>query len=125
MVHMCLRLLEWSTSTAGLLAQAPGHSWGVFGAQRLWGARTVKLCAVLRGGEIEQKRQVMPYSRLAGFCGQQFPLEEVLELPASKPGADNILRTTAFASLQDSKTVAGKLMVKGEVTLKIFVHFRP
>ena len=30
-----------------------------------------------------------------------------------------ILRTTAFASLQDSKTVAGKLMVKGEVTLKI------
>ena len=73
----------------------------------------------IEGEEIEQKRQVMPYSRLAGFCGQQFPLEEVLELPASKPGADNILRTTAFASLQDSKTVAGKLMVKGEVTLKI------
>ena len=73
----------------------------------------------IEGDEIEQKRQTMPYSRLAGFCGQQFPLEEVLELPASKPGADNILRATAFASLQDSKAVAGKLMVKGEVTLKI------
>ncbi|MFR2562895.1 MAG: DUF3794 domain-containing protein [Anaeromassilibacillus sp.] len=72
----------------------------------------------IEGDEIEQKRQTMPYSRLAGFCGQQFPLEEVLELPASKPGADNILRATAFASLgQQSR--GRKLMVKGEVTLKI------
>ena len=73
----------------------------------------------IEGEGIEQRQKAMPYSRLAGFCGQQFPLEEVLELPSSKPGADNIMRATAYASLQDSKAVAGKLMVKGEVTLKL------
>lgn len=76
------------------------------------------VCGV-EGEGIEQRTRSMPYSRLAGFCGQQFPLEEVLELPASKPGADNILRATAYAVLQDSKAVAGKLMVKGEMTLKL------
>lgn len=69
--------------------------------------------------EVEQQKRSMPYSRIAGFCGQQFSVEETLELPSSKPGAENILRSTAYVNLQDSKLVANKLMVKGEVNLKI------
>lgn len=68
--------------------------------------------------DIEQRKKTIPVNKLVGVSQQQFGVDEILELGAGKPPADNILRTDAFAVLQDFKVAAGKLMTKGEICLK-------
>ncbi len=70
------------------------------------------------GSDVEQQKKTMKVNNLAGFCQQQFSVDEILELGDGKPSADSILRTDAFAVLQDFKVSAGKLMIKGEVCVK-------
>ncbi|MVB12909.1 hypothetical protein CAFE_36560 [Caprobacter fermentans] len=70
------------------------------------------------GSDVEQQKKTMKINNLVGFCQQQFSVDEILELGSGKPPADSIMRTDAFAVLQDFKVTAGKLMVKGEACVK-------
>lgn len=70
------------------------------------------------GSDIEQKKDTVKINNLAGFSQQQFSVDEILELGSGKPPADSVIRSDAFAVLQDFKVTAGKLMVKGEVCIK-------
>jgi len=72
----------------------------------------------IAGDDVEQQKTTMKVNNLASFCQQQFSVDEILELGAGKPPADSIMRSDAFAVLQDFKVTAGKLMVKGEVCVK-------
>lgn len=72
----------------------------------------------IAGDDVEQQKTTVPVNQLAGFAQQQFSIDEVLELGQGKPPADNIVRSDAFAVLQDFKITAGKLMVKGDVNVK-------
>ncbi|HEX3017139.1 MAG TPA: SPOCS domain-containing protein [Caproicibacter sp.] len=72
----------------------------------------------IAGDDIEQQKEAVSVNQLAGFAQQQFSIDEVLELGQGKLPADNIVRSDAFAVLQDFKVTAGKLMVKGEVNVK-------
>lgn len=72
----------------------------------------------IQGDDMEQRKKTVSVNKLAGFSQQQFSVDEVLELGPGKPPADSILRTDAFAVLQDFKVTMGKLMVKGEVCVK-------
>lgn len=72
----------------------------------------------IAGDDVEQQKDTVTVNQLAGFAQQQFSIDEVLELGQGKPPADNIVRSDAFAVLQDFKITAGKLMVKGEVNVK-------
>ena len=62
---------------------------------------------------------MLTLNKVVGFAQQQFSIDEVLELGQGKPAADNLVKTDAFASLQDYKIVANKIMIKGEVYIKI------
>lgn len=73
----------------------------------------------IEGDDVEQQKENMTVSSLAGLVQQQFNIEEVLELGQSKPPADSILRTDAFVILQDVSSAAGKMMLNGEV----YIHF--
>lgn len=73
------------------------------------------------GEGVEQQKNKVALNKVAGFKQQQFNVDEVLELGQGKPAADNIVRTDAFATVQDYSAVANKLMVKGEVCIK-FVY---
>ncbi|MCI1964591.1 MAG: DUF3794 domain-containing protein [Oscillospiraceae bacterium] len=70
------------------------------------------------GSDVEQQKDTMPVNNLVGFCQQQFSVDEILELGGGKPPADSIMRSEAFAVLQDFKVTAGKLMVQGDVCVK-------
>lgn len=70
------------------------------------------------GSDIEQLKRKIQVNNLVGFCQQQFSVDEILELGSGKPPADSIIRSDAFAVLQDFKVTSGKLMVKGEVCVK-------
>ena len=70
------------------------------------------------GGDIEQKKDTFAVNNLVGFSHEQFGVDEILELAAGKPPADSILRTDAFAVLQDYNIAAKKLMLKGQISLK-------
>ena len=72
----------------------------------------------ITGDDIEQQKTSVSVSQLVGFAQQQFSVDEVLELGQGKPAADSIVRADAFAVLQDCKTAAGKLVAKGEVSVK-------
>lgn len=76
------------------------------------------VCSIL-GDDIEQRSRETPYSRMSAFCVQGFHVEEVLELPASKPEAETLLYSGAVVNLQDYKVIQNKLMVKGDVTLHL------
>ena len=46
-------------------------------------------------------------------------MSEVLEIGQGKPEAESVIRTDVTALVQDTKTVANKMILKGEVLLKI------
>ena len=71
------------------------------------------------GDGVEQQKNTLELNKMVGFCQQQFSVDEILELGQGKPAADNLLRTDAFVTLQDFKIVVNKLMVKGEVYVKV------
>jgi LysM repeat protein len=68
---------------------------------------------------VQQQKNTISASRVAGFCQQQFTVSEVLEIGEGKPSAETIVRTSATANVQDFKIVANKLILKGEVILKL------
>lgn len=70
------------------------------------------------GDDVEQQKKTVSVNKMVGFNQQQFSIDEILELGQGKPAADNIIRTDAFAIVQDCKVVANKLMVTGEVYVK-------
>lgn len=77
-----------------------------------------ELVGNIAGDDIEQKKETVPLNQLAGLAQQQFSVDEVLELASGKPPADSVMRSDAFAVLQDFKVAAAKLMLKGEVCVK-------
>lgn len=72
----------------------------------------------IEGDDVEQQKSTVEVNRLTGFAQQQFGIDEILELGSGKPAADVVMRSDAFATLQDFKLAAGKLMVRGEVSMK-------
>lgn len=75
-------------------------------------------CGV-EGDGLEQKTETLRASRLAACAQQPFIVGEVLEIGSGKPPAESIIRVQADAILQDYKVVTGKIILKGEVLLKI------
>ncbi len=73
----------------------------------------------LSGDDVEQQRETASYSRMSAFSVQPFSVEEVLELPSGKPEAENLIYSCAAVSLQDYKVIPNKVMVKGDVTLRL------
>ncbi len=56
---------------------------------------------------------------LKSFCQEQFNLCEAISV-ADKPPIETVLYSSADVSITDTKAVTGKLMVNGEINLKMF-----
>lgn len=76
------------------------------------------VCNIPESG-IQQKRKQLEVSSVTGTAQQIFSVEEVLEIGQGKPGAESILRTDVTAVVHDYKTVANKLVLKGEALIKV------
>ena len=75
-------------------------------------------CGV-EGDGLEQKTESMEVSRALACTQQQFIVGEVLEIGGGKPPAETVLRAQGNTVLQDFKIVSGKIILKGEVLLKL------
>ncbi|MDR0884363.1 MAG: DUF3794 domain-containing protein [Oscillospiraceae bacterium] len=56
----------------------------------------------------------------AGEAAKSFPVAEVVELAADAPPVGQILHTQGVAVAQDLKAIANKMLLKGELQLKVF-----
>ena len=69
--------------------------------------------------DMEQELTPVEFTTLTAFETRPFSVEEVLELPEGKPGADTILHSSAVIQNVDFKVIPNKLMVKGDIALKM------
>ena len=86
---------------------------------KIWEPVRSELTGSVEGDDIQMKQSRRTASQVVGYSQQQFSVTEVLEISGGKPPAETILRSGASCTLQDFKIVANKLIVKGEVLLKI------
>ncbi len=69
--------------------------------------------------DIEERKVKSVASRLNAIGQQQFSINEVLEIGSGKPLAESIIRTDIKAILNDYKPIDNKVIIKGEIMLKI------
>ncbi|HIR48293.1 MAG TPA: DUF3794 domain-containing protein [Candidatus Caccousia avicola] len=86
---------------------------------KVYGSADCEAVCSIVGDDIEQRTLEIPFSRMSAFCVQNFHVEEVLELPGTKPEAETLLHSSAVVNMQDYKVIQNKLMVKGDVTLHL------
>lgn len=68
---------------------------------------------------MEEKKKEIPVSDIVAAAQQIFSVSEVLEIGQGKPEAETIIRSDITAVMHDYKTVANKLIVKGEALVKV------
>lgn len=68
---------------------------------------------------IQQRKKSLQVSSVVSTAQQMFSVNEVLEISQGKPEAESILRTDVTAVVHDTKTVANKLILKGEALIKV------
>ena len=71
------------------------------------------------GDSIETLSQTIPLCDLKANCQEQFTVSEEISV-ADKPRIEGILYSKVTAAVTDVKAVTGKLMVSGELNLKLF-----
>lgn len=70
-------------------------------------------------GELETKRRAVRCADLKSFCQDCFTVCEEISA-ADKPGVESILHCSADVGITDTKAVTGKLMLNGEINLRMF-----
>ena len=70
-------------------------------------------------GSLELLTKKMDFADLTAFCQEQFTVSEEISV-ADKPRIEGILYSKVTAAVTDVKAVTGKLMVSGELNLKLF-----
>lgn len=73
----------------------------------------------IEGDDIQEKCEQIPASQVTAAAQQPFTVSEVLEISESKPPANTVIRSGAAACVTDYKVVSSKLILKGEVSVKL------
>lgn len=73
----------------------------------------------ITGDDIQCKTRSIPLSSLAGFGQQQFTATDEIMLGGGKPPVESILRTDVQVVTTDCKAIANKLMLKGDIGIKM------
>lgn len=76
-------------------------------------------CCNIDGDDIQQKKHNEIVSTLSGIGQQQFSVSEVLDIGQGKASPETIIRSELSVNIQDSKAISDKLMLKGEVVLRL------
>lgn len=76
------------------------------------------LCNI-EGDDIEQKKSEIEASNIVGMTQETFSVNEVLEISDGKPPAETIIRSDCAITMDDMKILDHKLILKGEVVVKI------
>ena len=69
--------------------------------------------------DVQQKTLPVSTVSLAGLGQQQFTVTESLEIGQGKPAVQSIIRSDVKTNLTDCKSISNKLMLKGDIILRI------
>lgn len=86
---------------------------------KVFGKEKHPIISDILANDIEQKKTNVMSSDITGIGQMQFLINEVLEVSGGKPMAESIVRVNTEAFLHDYKTIANKLILKGEAIIKI------
>lgn len=79
----------------------------------------IEVISEVSGDDIEQKNKEITVSSLLGLGGQQFTINESLDLGNNKPAPEIILRSDANINITACKAYSNKVEVRGEAFVKI------
>ncbi len=68
---------------------------------------------------VEQLKKTVKVSSVMGEIQKLFSINEILDIPKGKPEVETVVRSDVKAVVNDIKTIANKIIVKGEAFLKI------
>lgn len=68
---------------------------------------------------IEQKNQIEASSEIINQGEKPFSINEILEITDGKPKIGNIIRSEVTPVIYESRTIANKLVLKGEIIVKV------
>ncbi|HHZ06086.1 MAG TPA: DUF3794 domain-containing protein [Clostridiales bacterium] len=71
------------------------------------------------GDDVQVKTTQIPVSALCGLGQQQFTVEDSIVLGSSKPPIEAVLRTDMQPIVSDIKAITNKLMIKGDIGVKV------
>lgn len=78
------------------------------------------LCTYIKGADIQQKTETLPYSSLEAIAQQPFTVTEALEIGQGMPAVQSVIRSDIRAvSREHSLAAGGKLLYKGELLVKL------
>ncbi len=92
---------------------------------RATGSREEQVTAEGEGMGLQLKREQADASRLLGQCARESHVTERVDLPHGKPPVQAIVRVGAAAQAVEVKQVAGKAVIRGELTLHILYQSAP
>ncbi|MDR0314798.1 MAG: DUF3794 domain-containing protein, partial [Oscillospiraceae bacterium] len=67
-----------------------------------------------QGAGIQTLQKNIELSSVIGNSGRAFPLTDVVEIGAGQPPMSQIIRTNAFAAVNEIKIISNKAMIKGD-----------
>ena len=77
-----------------------------------------KLICACRGGGVETKIEKNEVCNMLGCSEKGFTVSEIYEIGYSNLSISQIVRSYASAVIEDTKAVSGKILIKGELTVK-------
>ena len=77
------------------------------------------LVCSIEGDDVQQMTQTVDASAVSGITQEPFSVCEVLEIGSGKPAAETILRTDCSVTVESTKLLDNKLILQGEVTLRL------
>lgn len=83
------------------------------------GKESHEIVTGIEQSDIEEKKKTIVVGSVTGIGQDQFSIEEVMELNPGKPEIESIVRTDVSVAVSDYKTVANKLVIKGEATVRV------
>lgn len=81
-------------------------------------AERENVCSI-DGDDVQMMKASFPVTTVTGGGQQLFTISEDIELGSGKPPIESILRTDAKAYLTECKAISNKMMIKGDLNLKV------
>ncbi len=84
--------------------------------------RSDEIVTGAEGAGIQLLRKSVPAVSMTGYTDKIFNLNEVVDVGQGKPPITNIIRTCAWVNVDDVKSINNKLLLKGELEIRILYN---
>ena len=93
---------------------------GAFGVcTKIYVKKPTEITQSINGNDLEQKIKTVDFSDLVCLSQQQFSINETLEFSENESSPEVLIHSSAIANINDYKVMPNKIVIKGNLTLKL------